>query len=403
MARIPTLRTGLLDIAVSLGLAGPVLMVLYSYDIRPLWLTATVTVLTVVSVALWVIWRKSGQRSRVAAALFAVIAVVVMSFGNGALYYGIIWAALLMLGVTFSATRVLWGYATALVLIVLALHLASGSPAEFMLAEAIGTAVLAGIAAAVAVVLRDSLRVNDDLQDALARLDAAHAELQRRYAADRDLVLAQERERTARELHDDLGHRLTAVGLSLDYASRVADPAAARDEVVHARAVVGESLEAMRRLVRAMHPIELGELGDLDAFRTLAESFRGTGLTVMVEIEGERSLPREHALLLLRFVQEGLTNVIRHADAATASLRMEVGATSIQATLDDDGVAFQGGTPPAAGFGLRSLRARAEELGGSLAVEGGASGFRLSMLLPVRAGGETAGAPEDVSVPAGVA
>ncbi|MDF2563336.1 MAG: signal transduction histidine kinase [Microbacterium sp.] len=266
MARIPTLRTGLLDIAMSLGLAGPVLMVLYSYDIRPLWLTATVTVLTAIAIALWVLWRRSGQRSRVAAGLFAVIAVVVMSFGNGALYYGIIWAALLMLGVTFSATRVLWGYATTLVITVLTLHLTSGSPAEFMLAEAIGTAVLAGIAAAVAVVLRDSLRVNDDLQDALAQLDAAHAELQRRYAADRDLVLAQERERTARELHDDLGHRLTAVGLSLDYASRVADPAAARDEVVHARAVVGESLEAMRRLVRAMHPIELGELGDIEAF-----------------------------------------------------------------------------------------------------------------------------------------
>lgn len=162
MARIPTLRTGLLDIAMSLGLAGPVLMVLYSYDIRPLWLTATVTVLTAIAIALWVLWRRSGQRSRVAAALFAVIAVVVMSFGNGALYYGIIWAAVLMLGVTFSATRVLWGYATTLVVIVLSLHLASGSPAEFMLAEAIGTAVLAGIAAAVAVVLRDSLRVNDE-------------------------------------------------------------------------------------------------------------------------------------------------------------------------------------------------------------------------------------------------
>ncbi|MFS0712251.1 hypothetical protein ABC195_16280 [Microbacterium sp. 2P01SA-2] len=158
MARIPTLRTGLLDIAVSLGLAGPILMVLYSYDIRPLWLTATVTVLTAIAIALWVLWRRSGQRSRVAAALFAVIAVVVISFGKGALYYGIIWAALLMLGVTFSATRVLWGYATALVLIVLALHLASGSPAEFMLAEAIGTAALAGIAAAVAVVPRDRLR-----------------------------------------------------------------------------------------------------------------------------------------------------------------------------------------------------------------------------------------------------
>lgn len=60
--------------------------------------------------------------------------------------------------------------------------------------------------------------------------------------------------------------------------------------------VVGESLEAMRRLAGAMHPNGRGELGDLDAFLTLSKSFRGTGLTVTVEIVGEGSLPREHAL-----------------------------------------------------------------------------------------------------------
>lgn len=381
--RIPTLRTGLLDLAAGIGMAGPALMVLYSADRRPGWMTVSVTLLLATAVILWVLWRRSEQRSRSAAIAFAVVAATTMALGNGALFYGIIWTACLVLGVTFSAGVVLWGYASGLVMLVLVLHVTSGSPAEATYTEAIAAAFLAGIAAAVSVVLRDSLRVGDALHDALVGLDAANSELRTRLDADRDLVLAHERERTARDLHDDLGHRLTAIGLSLDYAARVDDPEAAHTELARARSLVGESLDAMRRLVRAMHPVELGALRDADAFHAIADAFRGTGIDIRVVADGDDApLPHEHSLLLLRFVQEGLTNMVRHANATVADLRLTVGPEGVNAVIEDNGRRGSGPAPAADGFGLRSLRSRAEALGGRLDAAPTPGGFRLAIVLP---------------------
>jgi len=390
MPSIPTRRALLVDLAAVIGLGGPTLMVLYSVDRRPLWTSVMVVLLLGAAIAIWVLWRRSGQRSRVAAIGFAAVATVTMMFGDGALYYGIIWAACLVLGITFASSVVVWGFAAALVTLVVALHLSSNSPAERIVTEAIAATFFAGIAAAVSAILRDSLRVNDELGDTLQKLDAANVELRARLDADRDLVLAQERERTARELHDGLGHRLTAIGLSLDYAARVGDSDAARDELRHAREQVGESLDAMRRLVRAMHPVELGTLGNAEAFRAVAEAFRGTGIDIRVSIEGDDSaLTHERSLLLLRFVQEGLTNVVRHSNASAAELRIAVeDAETVRAVLEDRGAP----SPDVAialavteGFGLRSLRSRAEALGGTLDAAPTQSGFRLSLALPAAA------------------
>jgi len=232
-------------------------------------------------------------------------------------------------------------------------------------------------------VLRDSLRVGKTLQDALVQLDTVNNELRRRLDADRDLVLAHERERTARDLHDDLGHRLTAIGLSLDYAARVDDREAAQAELSRARDLVGESLDAMRRLVRAMHPVELGTLGDSEAFHAVAEAFRGTGIDIRVSVEGEDvALPHEHSLLLLRFVQEGLTNMVRHATATAADLRVRIEAQHVTAVLEDSGGHSTPTLPVSDGFGLRSLRSRAEDLGGTLDATPIPGGFRLSITLP---------------------
>ncbi|GAA3647520.1 sensor histidine kinase [Microbacterium marinilacus] len=381
--RVPPLRAALLDLAAGIGMAGPALMVLHSYDSRPVWMTVTVVLLLAVAVIVWVLWRRSGQRSRTAAVAFAVVATATMALGNGSLFYGIVWAACLVLGVTFARGLVLWAYAAGLVALVVVLHLGAGSSVETTYTEAIGAAVLAGIAAAVGVVLRDSLRVGDALHDALTRLDEANAELRRRIGADRDLVLAHERERTARDLHDDLGHRLTAIGLSLDYAARVDDRDAAQDELARARALVGQTLDAMRRLVRAMHPVELGALRDAEAFHAVADAFRGTGIDIRVSVEGDdAALPREHSLLLLRFVQEGLTNVVRHANATSVRLRVEAGADGVEAVIQDDGGRVAGEDGHAEGFGLRSLRSRAESLGGRFEAGPETDGFRVGIALP---------------------
>ncbi|WP_440710667.1 sensor histidine kinase [Herbiconiux sp. YIM B11900] len=403
MPSIPTRRALLLDLAATIGLGGPAVMVLYSFDRRPAWTTGAVVLLLAAAIIVWVLWRRSAQRSRGWAIAFAVIAMVTMTFGDGSLYYGIIWAACLVLGITFASAVVVWGFAAALVALVVVLHVSSGSPAELVVTEAIATVFFAGIGAAVAAILRDSLRVDEALRGALRQRDAAAAELRARLDTDRDLVLARERERTARELHDGLGHRLTAIGLSLDYAARVDDADAAREELRRARELVGESLDAMRRLVRAMHPVELSTLRNAEAFRAVAEAFRGTGIDIRVSIEGDDSvLSHEQSLLLLRFVQEGLTNVVRHSNATSAELRVTVGETAgsasgtpaagvqavdavdavhaVRAVLEDRGVA----SSPVSfteGFGLRSLRVRAEAFGGTLDAAPTPTGFRLSLAL----------------------
>ncbi|WP_460945895.1 sensor histidine kinase [Okibacterium endophyticum] len=394
MPRIPTHRARLLDLAAGIGMGGPAVMVLYSFDSRPAWMTVAVTLLLATAVGAWMLWRRSGQRSRAVAVFFALVATATMALGNGSLYYGIIWTACLVLGVTFSAGIVLWLYAAALVVIVVALHLTSGSAVELTASEAIAAAFLAGIAAAVAGILRDSLRVGDALHDALVQLDTTNAELRKRIDSDRDLVLARERERTARELHDSLGHRLTAIGLSLDYATRVHDRDAARAELSRARSVVGESLDAMRRLVRAMHPVELGTLRNAEAFHAVAEAFSGTGIDVRVSVEGDdAALTHEHALLLLRFVQEGLTNVVRHSPATAADLSVIVGPDGVDAVIEDNGRQGRLPIPIAEGFGLRSLRSRAEALGGRLDAGSAPGGFRLAITLPDAAETTTVATP----------
>ncbi|GAA3588082.1 HAMP domain-containing sensor histidine kinase [Klugiella xanthotipulae] len=393
MSSIPTRRALLLDLAAATGLGGPALMVLYSYDRRPTWISVAVVLLLTAAIAIWVLWRRDRLRSHVAAIAFAVIATATMTLGDGSLYYGIIWVACLVLGITFASGFVVWGYAAALVALVVVLHLSTGSSVELMVSEAIAAMFFAGIAAVVAAMLGDSLRAGEALRDALRQLDAANVDLRGRLNTDRDLVLARERERTARELHDSLGHRLTAIGLSLDYAARVDDSDAAHEELRRARELVGESLDAMRCLVRAMHPVELSTLRNAEAFRAVAEAFRGTGIDIRVSIEGDDSaLSHEHSLLLLRFVQEGLTNVVRHSNATTAELRMILGgandtvapAAVVQAVLEDHGVG-PSTIPFTEGFGLRSLRARAEELGGTLDVTPMLDGFRLAVALPAAA------------------
>jgi signal transduction histidine kinase len=404
MHRSPTRRALLLDLAAAIGLSGPAVMVLYSVDRRPIVTSVSVVLLLATALVIWVLWRRSRQRSHVAAIAFAAVATATMTLGDGALYYGIIWAACLMLGITFVSAAVVWGFSGALVALVVLLHLSSGNSVDRMMTEAIAATFFAGIAAAVSAILRDSLHVSETLRDTLEKLDAANADLRGRLDTDRDLVLARERERTARELHDGLGHRLTAIGLSLDYAARVDDSHAARDELLHARKQLGESLDAMRRLVRAMHPVELSTLGNAEAFSAVAEAFRGTGIDIRVSIKGDDSaLSHEHSLLLLRFVQEGLTNVVRHSNAREAELRVVVGsgagdgdealATAVHAVLEDrrgeapfaSGTSFTSTTSFTEGFGLRSLRGRAEALGGTLDATRTARGFRLSLALPAHA------------------
>lgn len=213
----------------------------------------------------------------------------------------------------------------------------------------------------------------------------AHRELQAHAALQGELLLAEERTRAAQELHDGLGHQLTLIRMSLDFAERMRerDPERAWNEVREASRLAATALQDMRAWVRAMAPPDID--GGIGAMLTsVAASFTSTGLDVSVSCTGdERELGEGEKLFVRRVVQESLTNVIKHSDATHVRIDAAFVADELRLAVVDDGRAVDDETV-VEGFGLRSLRERAEALGGRCSHSRTPSGaFRVLAAIPL--------------------
>jgi signal transduction histidine kinase len=223
-------------------------------------------------------------------------------------------------------------------------------------------------------------------QRLLVELAAAHSEL-RAYADQvRELSVAEERARMAREMHDSVGHYLTVVQVGLTNAERFRDlrPEQAWEEIRQAKELNQEALTDTRRWVRAMRPLALEGRTGSAALAELARTFDGTGIEVSFEVTGpERPLLGDTEVVLYRVLQEGLTNVLRHADAQRADAVLSFTEDRVSLTVGDDGHGARD-TDLGRGFGLSSLEQRAAAAGGVL-VAGNAErgGFELRADLPV--------------------
>lgn len=215
-------------------------------------------------------------------------------------------------------------------------------------------------------------------------LSDAMSDLTEQSLAEQELTLAEERARAARVLHDGLGDQLTSAGMSIDFAQQVsvADPQRAGAELEVARRQVGAALADVRIWVRAMNPANRHSEAGVAGLHELAASFRGTGLKVEVELpEATPPLSALQEHFVTRFVQEGLTNAVQHGRAGTVWIRVGHAADAVSFELQDDGMGAIG--VPFEGFGLRSLRELADELGGSLqASDGPDGGFLIRAELP---------------------
>ncbi|WP_374521835.1 ATP-binding protein [Hydrogenophaga sp.] len=200
------------------------------------------------------------------------------------------------------------------------------------------------------------------------------------------LVDAREEERRhfARELHDELGQRLTALKLELSAC-------AMQHEVTTSEPVfrtLDETVAAVRRIAADLRPPMLDDLGPVAAIEWLCRQHQArTGLQVQVRIDvlPER-LPAMLATPAYRIVQEALTNVARHARATQVQVRLFVRDGQLVISVQDDGVGF-GVTPlrPTGSFGLIGIRERALMLGGTVWLGRGEwGGAHLEARLPVR-------------------
>jgi signal transduction histidine kinase len=191
----------------------------------------------------------------------------------------------------------------------------------------------------------------------------------------------QERTRLARELHDVLGHDLTALGLQLEVATHV-PPERAAEHIATAREVTARLLRNVRDVA-----IELRDDPPLDLADTLRALAHGApGLAVHLAMpEGLSIVDPARSHCLLRCAQEILTNTLRHARAQNLWITVAVADGAITLEAYDDG---RGVAELRAGQGLTGMRARLEELGGRLRIAVGepARAFAVSAWLPTKEG-----------------
>jgi len=213
------------------------------------------------------------------------------------------------------------------------------------------------------------------------------AERERDLAA-REAVVG-ERARIARELHDAIAHNVSMMVVQAGAERRVLDDTGSTREVLETIERIGRgALTEMRRLVGMLRSDAADELapqpglGDLP---TLVTQVREAGLPVELHVEGEpRELPVGIELSAYRIVQEALTNALKHAGEARASVHVRYGADSLELEIADDG---RGGQAPAAsaGHGLAGMRERVALYGGRLdAGRRPSGGFAVRVLLPIR-------------------
>jgi signal transduction histidine kinase len=187
-------------------------------------------------------------------------------------------------------------------------------------------------------------------------------------------VLA-ERERLSHEIHDTLAQGFTSI-LMLAQVARAAvgtDPAKAQERLGLIETTARENLAEARVLVAALAPADLQSSSLAQAAGRLAERFeREVGSRVTLECVGEpRGLPVEHEVVLLRAMQECLSNIRKHSAATNVGLRLDHGRDSGDPTLleiTDDGRGFDTTGLPIRGYGLAGMAARVEQVGGSLEV-----------------------------------
>jgi signal transduction histidine kinase len=238
----------------------------------------------------------------------------------------------------------------------------------------------AGVAAQAVRLTAELRSSNEALRSARGRLVTAREE---------------ERRRMRRDLHDGLGPQLAGFTLRLDAARNLLrrDPAAADALLSDLSARAQSAVDDIRRLVYALRPPALDDLGLVDALRQHAAQYAPVGLCVTVEAPvALPPLPAAVEVAAYRIAQEALANVVRHSGAARCLVRVTL-EKGLCVEIADDGRGITEGRR--AGIGLASMRERAEELDGSCVVASTpGSGTNVRVRLPLD-GAQTVAAVEE--------
>lgn len=233
-----------------------------------------------------------------------------------------------------------------------------------------------------------------ELKQRQAEVQSAHADLLRLVAA-KDRVQEEERQRIARDLHDDLQQTLTAIKLDVGAVAGTlrADPEAASSMLAKVGELAAGAIRSTRRIVNDLQPQVLEDLGLVPALEALADQFnRRTGVSCRLDVldASGAALPESSliATSLYRIAQEALNNVVKHARAG--AVHMQLATTpegDLQLRVTDNGKGMSvADRKKAQSFGLLGMQERVRALGGSLRIDSRVgAGTAIEVVVPLPA------------------
>lgn len=297
--------------------------------------------------------------------------------------------------VMLPRTAALLSIAVLTTVVVLAQHLHAG-PGGFTPAMVAGPVIGAVSAVVVEHAYRALYRDAEHHRRTVRALEAARAELARQ---EREAGRAGERERLSREIHDTLAQGLSSIVLmsrAAQHSLDRQDAPLARERLGVIEATAAENLAEARRFVRDLSSPALDAdlptaLQDLCAHTADRARAAGQDLQCRFRHEGRiPPVPQAQRTVLLRAAQSSLANVVAHARARAAVVTLAGWEDAVSLDVFDDGDGFSPGSLPSAdddhGFGLAKLRARVQELQGTMTVESGpGSGTVVGIRLPLSA------------------
>jgi signal transduction histidine kinase len=254
-----------------------------------------------------------------------------------------------------------------------------------------GSAIFGGILLVLGGTILWNRRLTREVE-ARTRDLAESREVMRALAQHLDRVREEEKSRIALEMHDDLGHSLTAMTMSLRRLGRLLQKEPTNTDTTEAQVeellqMVKQASATSRRIMSDLRPSVLNDLGLVAAIEWLAHDFEEhAGIHCVVDAEvGEPEVPDEAAIALFRIAQEALTNVAKHAQAATATISLRLEANRLVLEIADDGIGIAPDWSSKKGsFGLIGMRERAIAIGGELHVLSGLkSGGRVRVEVPL--------------------
>ena len=228
--------------------------------------------------------------------------------------------------------------------------------------------------------------IKKSYQEALLQLGQVNLQLQEYAATVEQETLLNERKRLAREIHDTLAYTLTNLTMMLEAAKLMVN----RDEKVlyehleQARLQAAEGLTEIHRALQALRPVKLNEVTGLLAIQHLVNTIvKATQVKIELDLgNAPLYLGDEADLVAYRFVQEGITNALRHGHATGISISFSLVGNMVHILIKDNGIGVEGLKE---GYGLAGMRERIGRLGGMLEISSTSGfGFRLLARIPIK-------------------